>query len=504
MAKNKKKKPQQQQFLSAEQYLKQRVRQLPVGKCYTTDWDSGEGIVIVSRNHTQGQVTYVAFLVDTYCLGVKNTIYRVCMEKDDLEQFVAKSEVHECSYEEAHNRIYGAIAFAEEAGISPDSSFQIARYILEEDTDDIPLIEYEYGHDGKHLLMVQSRQEAGKYLPLLEKNLGEGNYDFIIGVSNDEIRDDIEDDSEDDIEDDSEDYDNWTDDGEEDVDLQDSSWFENYGPEMEYTYRHPAYPTGMHLHNPWIAEYLADDKKVFNREDPLPDRFRFLPKEELREDLEQIIMYHLGLTCDGIPDGYEPDGVSNWTLSTAVMLLGEVGNDTSSVDVMLEVSRQSEDFFDFHFGDIPDIILASTICKIAQNKLDRLQSFIQEEGLYSLAKSQVFHAVSSIAFYQPGRRKEIVAWFRDALRFAVTSVPEAKSFDSTLAGMLISYVMDIPAPELKPEIKALFDTGLVDLEVCGDYEDVVHEMEMPYGQNDDLVCKLDINDRFAAFADEYN
>ena len=64
--------------------------------------------------------------------------------------------------------------------------------MLEEDNDEIPLIEYEYGKDGKHFLVAHSRQEANRYLPLLEKNLGEGNYDFIVEATpdfNDDERD---------------------------------------------------------------------------------------------------------------------------------------------------------------------------------------------------------------------------------------------------------------------------------------------------------------------------
>lgn len=41
--------------------------------------------------------------------------------------------------------IFGAIAFAEEAGITPSNSFELTQYLLEEDTEDVPLIEYDYG-----------------------------------------------------------------------------------------------------------------------------------------------------------------------------------------------------------------------------------------------------------------------------------------------------------------------------------------------------------------------
>ncbi len=47
-----------------------------------------------------------------------------------------------CSYEEAHNRVWGSVAYAEEAGIAPDKSFRLTQYMLDEDTDDETIEEY--------------------------------------------------------------------------------------------------------------------------------------------------------------------------------------------------------------------------------------------------------------------------------------------------------------------------------------------------------------------------
>ena len=57
--------------------------------------------------------------------------------------------------------------------------------MLEEDDDNIPLIEYEYGKNGKNTLVAHSRLEASRYLPLLEKNLGKDNFDFILNADDD-------------------------------------------------------------------------------------------------------------------------------------------------------------------------------------------------------------------------------------------------------------------------------------------------------------------------------
>ena len=199
MAKKKQKKQvSKQQFLSDEQYLKQRARTLEIGKCYVSDCikETGEGNVIVTRRHTGGRISMAAYLVDIYCLGVKRSVYNLRMEEYELEERLenVSDTLSECAYEEAHNWIYGAIAFAEEAGIKPDKSFALTQYMLEEDNDNVPLIEYEFGKDGKHFLIANSQLEASRYLPLLRKNLGDGNYDYIVDVTpgefgNDDIAD---------------------------------------------------------------------------------------------------------------------------------------------------------------------------------------------------------------------------------------------------------------------------------------------------------------------------
>ncbi len=87
----------------------------------------------------------------------------------------------EIPYVEFHNWIYGAIEFAEEVGIHPCKEFALTRYLLEEDDDNIDLIEYEYGQDGKHFLVCETVDEAKKYMPMLLKNIGDDFYFMVDG-----------------------------------------------------------------------------------------------------------------------------------------------------------------------------------------------------------------------------------------------------------------------------------------------------------------------------------
>ena len=188
-----------QQFLSHDQFVRQRMRSLPIGKCYISDTllnDGGMCHVVVTRQHTGGRVSMALFMVDQFCVGVKESFYRLRLEPYELDEMLDASgeafSFRECSYDEAHNRIYGAIAFAEEGGIKPDNSFLLTQYFLEDDTNDVPLIEFEYGKNGKHFLVCDSQLEASKYLPALRKTLGDDGFTYVIGYEN--IDDNLNDD----------------------------------------------------------------------------------------------------------------------------------------------------------------------------------------------------------------------------------------------------------------------------------------------------------------------
>lgn len=193
MAKKKQKKQNGggQKFLSDEQYIRQRVRSLEMGTCYMDEdiFKSGEGSVIVTRKHTGGRISAAFYLTDVWCTGVKQSFYKLRLEDFELEEMIEECNVFPCSYEEAHNMVYGAVEFASEAGIEPCKDFSLTKYFLEEDTEEIPLVDFEFGRDGKHFLVAFSKLEASKYLPLLRKNLGEDGFRYVI--EDEEVLDEV-------------------------------------------------------------------------------------------------------------------------------------------------------------------------------------------------------------------------------------------------------------------------------------------------------------------------
>ncbi|MBQ7691669.1 MAG: hypothetical protein IJT30_10845 [Muribaculaceae bacterium] len=458
------------QHQSPQKYLLSgAARRLDKGVCYVSEnlEENCEGIVVVSRKHNGGRVSFAAFLLDTYCLGVKDTYFNLRMEPEDFDDFIDGMNdqigITECSYDEAHNWVWGAVAWAEEGGIGPHKNFALTQMMLDEDTDDVPLIDLPFGRDGKHLLMANSIDELQKYMPILRERLGD-DVDFTLPPP---------------------DFDK----------MSNSPMFKKYGPDSVYTYRHPDYPTSMELRSPrWVFDALMSTERFTTIEPTRLDRMLQLPHDDLRHDLEQILLYHIGLTCDGIPEDYDPYGFSG-VVDKAVILLGEVGDPDTSLDVVLEVLRQNQVFFDYHHGDISTEVFAPTLYKLGRNRLDKLMEFAKEEGLYSFAKCHAFDAPAYVAHFEPERRREVLDWFREILLFATRELPNTQRFDSALSGLLMFRLFDIGARELLPEIKVMFGTGLVDIRACGDYNTVAKDI----GKEKDLNYKfnpLDIHERF--------
>ena len=241
-------------------------------------------------------------------------------------------------------------------------------------------------------------------------------------------------------------------------------------------YKHPEYPNTLEMENPWVGEELCKPENALGLKPALVKRILALPADSLCKDLEHLIMYHVGLTCDDISEEYDPGDRFNGVIGSSLILLADVGNGESSLDVVLEVMRQSPDFCEYHICDIGDDLFVPTICKLGQDHLDKLLKYAKEPGLYGYLQCQVFAAVRVMAFYNPDLRQPVVEWFRELLRY-YAGYCQSHDVDRELMGLLVSEVADLHAPELLQEVKALFDAGAVHEGTSGDYKSVARDIK---------------------------
>ncbi len=182
-------KPQQQ--ASPKNYiLSGRARALPIAECWiSSDWkEQGLVTIVVARQHTTGNMTFGIYLLDIYCLGLKNTnaiFSKPHYEYEELlENMYSRHEDgrERIDYVLAHNIIYGAIAYAEDLGFKPEKDWSLSQFILEEDTDDIELIEVEFGKDGKPLFISGPYDNVNAIIAKLNKSVGADNYHYVAEI----------------------------------------------------------------------------------------------------------------------------------------------------------------------------------------------------------------------------------------------------------------------------------------------------------------------------------
>lgn len=149
-------KKQQPKQLSPENYIKTRARNLPLDQCFiNVEWkETGMANVIVTRKHTNGNLTFGVYLVDMFALGTKNTFFNFNQPESVINEILSKADFVQLDYELAHNIIYGGNEFAEEHGFKIHKDFaKLTQYILEIDDERIPLIDLEFGKEGKPLVI---------------------------------------------------------------------------------------------------------------------------------------------------------------------------------------------------------------------------------------------------------------------------------------------------------------------------------------------------------------
>ena len=130
----------------------------PILHCCAADslWDEGIGNVLISRARG-AEVAFGMFLVDMYCLGVKNAFFNVVSRSDyDFKIFeqAFRGEHVDLSPECGRNLVEGAVRYARDLGFAPHRDYRQAKRIF----GDIDATEcqqqFVYGKDGQPMFIA--------------------------------------------------------------------------------------------------------------------------------------------------------------------------------------------------------------------------------------------------------------------------------------------------------------------------------------------------------------
>jgi hypothetical protein len=168
-----------------------RAATAPVLHCLTPDslWDQGMGQVLFSRELPDRRVAVAMFLVDAWCLGVKDAFGRIMgrltYDSDILDRF-RDGGFEKLSPECGRKLVEGAVAYALDLGFHPHPDYQTAKLIFGDVDAGQCDREFTFGKDGKPYFFAGPHDDFAKcqrIIATLRDRLGEGGFHFTMPIS---------------------------------------------------------------------------------------------------------------------------------------------------------------------------------------------------------------------------------------------------------------------------------------------------------------------------------
>ncbi|MEO8428014.1 MAG: hypothetical protein ABI651_12965 [Verrucomicrobiota bacterium] len=150
-------------------------------------FDSGIGYVVVSRFKSDGQVESGVFLLDAFCLGIKNAFFSRLNQSEYesrlMERVFEKSGPEPLTPACARKLVQDAVTYAQHLGFAPHPDYKKACRVF----GGISVAEcneiFTFGKDGRPCFIQgpnDSELFCQKAMTLLTIRCGEGNFDYIV------------------------------------------------------------------------------------------------------------------------------------------------------------------------------------------------------------------------------------------------------------------------------------------------------------------------------------
>jgi tetratricopeptide (TPR) repeat protein len=159
----------------------------PTGDCLVPAdlFDEGIGTVVMTRLLPHGQVAVASFLVDVFCLGVKDVLYRVVSPaeyghyREQIETQTPLEAVHPSCLRKL---VEGAVRYAQDLGFSPHADYARAAQLFGDIDAAACPIRYTYGKDGQPFYIsgpYDSAARSRKIIDTLARRLGPTGFHYI-------------------------------------------------------------------------------------------------------------------------------------------------------------------------------------------------------------------------------------------------------------------------------------------------------------------------------------
>jgi hypothetical protein len=161
---------------------------MPLHECLVPRslFDMGIGNLVISRKMPNDHIGFAIFLVDVFCLGVKNCLFAVVPRIEyerrmgDLRQAEGLEPIQPAC---AVKLVEDAAAYAQDLGLTPHWQYAIIKKIFGDINPAICAQEFRFGKDGKPVYISgpnETKADSERIIDILNKNLGPGEFDFMM------------------------------------------------------------------------------------------------------------------------------------------------------------------------------------------------------------------------------------------------------------------------------------------------------------------------------------
>ena len=174
----------------------------PIHECLipTNLFASGIGEVLVARRVPDGDIAMSAFVIDVFCLGVKDALFTVVSEYTYEHEYKGRmvatgnrdfEKIHQTC---AKKLLDGLVDYANELGFSPHPDYKNAKDIFGDIDASACPVKYTYGKDGKPFYAngpFESPADVEKIIQTLTKKYGVEGFDALYMMTDDDEDDDL-------------------------------------------------------------------------------------------------------------------------------------------------------------------------------------------------------------------------------------------------------------------------------------------------------------------------
>jgi hypothetical protein len=163
-----------------------RAAQAPIQHCLLTEglFEMGMGTLILARGVTTHHLAVASFLLDAFCLGVKDVAFD-SLESDEFAMHVEVTDVGSplvsIQPSDARKLLRDLAAWSQSIGFPPHRDFAALERIFGDVSADESEADFPFGHDGKPLYIpgpYESPSLIRRRIEQLQKHLGSDGFEF--------------------------------------------------------------------------------------------------------------------------------------------------------------------------------------------------------------------------------------------------------------------------------------------------------------------------------------